>query len=206
MSKLFTPTSWLSLMSLVAITVTGCSTASDTLVIEEAQISEEVAEEEIPTVVVYRQPEDCLQILPEIGISLLKEEGLELTAGPGSPSGLPIYVEGETPEELVGGLSCLFAAPGEDESSVSVILGSASITTDSRSSVINELLEQQLNVGQSSDGALTYWKWGDEDIVPALHNSIYTESWLSALMQPGGRESYEFGLRLVELMRKHSTE
>ncbi len=206
MSNLFTPSSWLALSSLVAFTLTGCATASDTLVIEEAQISEGVSEEEAPTVVVYRQPEDCLQILPEIGLGLLKDRGLELTAGPGSPSGLPIYVEGETPEELVGGLSCLFAAPGEDESRVSVILGTASIDAESRSSVIDELLAQQLNVGQSSDGALTYWKWGDEDIVPALHNSIYTESWLSALMQPGGRESYDFSLRLVELMRKHSTE
>lgn len=206
MSKLFTPTNWSAQFVFVAIAITACSTASDTLVIEESKQPDEVAEEQVPKLLVYRQPQDCLQLLPEVGVELLREQGLELTAGPGSPSGLPIYVEGETPEELIGGLSCLFAKPGEADSSVSIILGSASINTQSRATVIDDLLDQQLNVGQSVDGALTYWKWGDEDIVPALHNSIYSQSWLSALMQPGGRESYELSLRLVEIMRKHSTQ
>ncbi len=42
--------------------------------------------------------------------------------------------------------------------------------------MIDDLLAQQLNVGQTADGALTYWKWGDEVIVPAIHNSLYADS------------------------------
>ena len=196
--------------SLTAVTLVfvlaACSTASDTLVTEEVVTVEETVEEEAPVELTYSRPSDCTALLNDAGASLLEARGVELIAGPGSPSNDPIYVEGQTPEELVGGLSCLFAIPGEVDTGINIILGTALVDDAIRPTVIDDLLAQQLNVGQTADGALTYWKWGDEVIVPAIHNSLYADSWYSALIQPGGRESYDLGVALVQEMRATTTQ
>ena len=196
--------------SLTAVTLVfllaACSTASDTLVTEEVVTVEETVEEEAPVELTYSRPSDCTALLNDTGAALLEAQGVELIAGPGSPSNDPIYVEGQTPEELVGGLSCLFAIPGEVDTGVNIILGTALVDDAIRPTVIDDLLAQQLNVGQTADGALTYWKWGDEVIVPAIHNSLYADSWYSALIQPGGRESYDLGVALVQEMRTTTTK
>jgi hypothetical protein len=196
--------------SLTAVTLVfllaACSTASDTLVTEEVVTVEETVEEEAPVELTYSRPSDCTALLNDAGAALLEAQGVELIAGPGSPSNDPIYVEGQTPEELVGGLSCLFAIPGEVDTGINIILGTALVDDAIRPTVIDDLLAQQLNVGQTADGALTYWKWGDEVIVPAIHNSLYADSWHSALIQPGGRESYDLGVALVQEMRATTTQ
>ena len=196
--------------SLTAVTLVfflaACSTASDTLVTEEVVTVEETVEEEAPVELTYSRPSDCTALLNDTGAALLEARGVELIAGPGSPSNDPIYVEGQTPEELVGGLSCLFAIPGEVDTGINIILGTALVDDAIRPTVIDDLLAQQLNVGQTADGALTYWKWGDEVIVPAIHNSLYADSWYSALIQPGGRESYDLGVALVQEMRTTTTQ
>ena len=196
--------------SLTAVTLVfvlaACSTASDTLVTEEVVTVEETVEEEAPVELTYSRPSDCTALLNDAGAALLEAQGVELIAGPGSPSNDPIYVEGQTPEELVGGLSCLFAIPGEVDTGINIILGTALVDDAIRPTVIDDLLAQQLNVGQTADGALTYWKWGDEVIVPAIHNSLYADSWYSALIQPGGRESYDLGVALVQEMRTTTTQ
>jgi len=195
----------LTAVSLVFL-LAGCSTASDTLVTEEVVTVEETVEEEAPVELSYSRPSDCTALLNESGAALLETQGVELIAGPGSPSNDPIYVEGQTPEELVGGLSCLYAIPGEVDTGINIILGTALVDDAIRPTVIDDLLAQQLNVGQTADGALTYWKWGDEVIVPAIHNSLYADSWYSALIQPGGRESYDLGVALVHEMRTATTQ
>jgi hypothetical protein len=196
--------------SLTAVTLVfllaACSTASDTLVTEEVVTVEETVEEEAPVELTYSRPSDCTALLNDAGAALLEAQGVELIAGPGSPSNDPIYVEGQTPEELVGGLSCLYAIPGEVDTGINIILGTALVDDAIRPTVIDDLLAQQLNVGQTADGALTYWKWGDEVIVPAIHNSLYADSWYSALIQPGGRESYDLGVALVQEMRTTTTQ
>jgi hypothetical protein len=64
-----------------------------------------------------------------------------------------------------------------------------------------------LNVGQTFDGTgLTYWIWGDEGIVSALHNELYEDAWYSALIQPGGRPAYDRAVVLVGAMRALTTE
>ena len=196
--------------SLTAVTLvfflTACSTASDTLVTDEVVPVEETVDEEAPVALTYSRPSDCTALLNDAGAALLEAQGVELIAGPGSPSNDPIYVEGQTPEELVGGLSCLYAIPGEVDTGINIILGTALVDDAIRPTVIDDLLAQQLNVGQTADGALTYWKWGDQVIVPAIHNSLYADSWYSALIQPGGRESYDLGVALVQEMRTTTTQ
>lgn len=153
----------------------------------------------------FTQPTSCTDILPSSAISDLAAQDIELTQGPGSGSSEPIFVEGQTPEELVGGISCLFSVPGDEDGGLYILLSVAPIDPSVRPAVIADLLGQDLNVGQTPDGALTYWIWGDEFIVPALHNSLYEDSWYSALIQPGGRGAYDQGLFLVQTMRAETT-
>lgn len=153
----------------------------------------------------FTQPTSCTNILPSSAISDLASQDIELTQGPGSGSSEPIFVEGQTPEELVGGISCLFSIPDDEDGGVYILLSVAPIDPSVRPSVIADLLEQQPNVGSAPDGAVTYWMWGDEFIVPALHNSLYEDSWYSALIQPGGRGAYDQGLFLVQTMRAETT-
>lgn len=195
----------LTLVTLVFL-LAACSTASETIVTEEVTVDEEIVEEEAPEEITFSRPADCTGLLTEQGLALLTPSGIELIAGPGSPTNNPIYVEGQTPEELVGGLSCLYGVPGEEDTGVNIILGSAAVDAAIRPTVIDGLIAQQLNVGQTADGALTYWKWGDEVIVPAIHNSLYGDSWYSALIQPGGRQSYDLGVALVQEMRTQTTQ
>jgi len=195
----------LTLVALVFL-LSACGTASDTIVTDDVDATDEVVEEEASAEISYTRPSDCSALIGDAGLSLLTPRGIELIAGPGSPSNDPIYVEGQTPEELIGGLSCLYAVPGEVDTGINIILGTASVEAAIRPTVIDDLLAQQLNVGQTADGALTYWKWGDDVIVPAIHNSLYTDSWYSALIQPGGRESYDLGVALVQAMRTQTTQ
>ncbi len=199
------PQGSLTLVTLVFL-LAACSTASDTIVTEEVALDEEIVEEQAPATMVFSRPTDCASLLTTDGLALLTPSGIELIAGPGSPSNDPIYVEGQTPEELIGGLSCLYAVPGEADTGINIILGTAALDAAIRPTVIEDLLAQQLNVGQTTDGALTYWKWGDDVIVPAIHNSLYNDSWYSALIQPGGRQSYDLGVALVQEMRSQTTQ
>ena len=199
------PQGSLTLVTLVFL-LAACSTASDTIVTEEVALDEEIVEEQAPATMVFSRPTDCASLLTTDGLALLTPSGIELIAGPGSPSNDPIYVEGQTPEELIGGLSCLYAVPGEADTGINIILGTAALDAAIRPTVIEDLLAQQLNVGQTTDGALTYWKWGDDVIVPAIHNSLYNDSWYSALIQPGGRQSYDLGVALVQEMRTQTTQ
>ena len=188
------------------VTLVGCSAGPDLdLGAEGDQAEESVSTTPDVTPIVFTQPFSCTEILPASAISSLAADGIELTQGPGSPSTEPIFVESQTPEELAGGISCLFSIPDDEESGVYILLSVAPVDPALRPGIINDLLGQNLNVGQTPDGALTYWIWGDEIIVPALHNSLYEDSWYSALIQPGGRAAYDQGVALVTQMRQETT-
>lgn len=190
------------------VALVACTPGSDL----DLGLAEEVPDEsvDISTDIaspVFTQPTTCVGILPASAVSDLAAQNIELTQGPGSGNSEPIFVEGQTPEELVGGISCGFSVPGDEDedAAVYILLSVAPVDPGARPGVIADLLDQKLNVGQTPDGALTYWIWGDEVIVPALHNSLYPESWYSALIQPGGRGAYDQGLSLVQAMRTETT-
>jgi len=195
------------LIGVLALVLAACSVDGEELTDSDEDIVEETTPEETsPANLVFVPPTDCNDILPESAVDALRGEGLVLVAGPGSMSADPIYVEGQTPEELIGGLSCLFAPPGDIEAGANIIVSAASVSDAVRPDVINEFLDVGLNVGQTPDGTgLTYWRWGDDVNVTALHNALYQDAWYSALLQPGGRNAYDRGVALVDAMRVHTT-
>jgi hypothetical protein len=203
---------------LVLLTLSACSPTQELILEPELAIPEETAvETEIPTAAVtFIQPTDCTQLLPASSVAELADEGAVLLRGLGSGNPEPIFAEGQTPEELVGGISCLYGPPSQDdseaesndseaESNVSIIVSVAPVDEAVRPQIINDLVSQKLNIGQTNDGTATYWIWGDDANVPALHNTLYQDSWYSALIQPGGRSGYEKGAALVVAMRSNTS-
>ena len=196
---------------LVLVTLSACSPTQELTLETELAIPEEIAvETEITTAAItFIQPTDCTQLLPATSVAELTDEGMVLLRGLGSGNPEPIFVEGQTPEELVGGISCLYGPPSGDdpeaESSASIIVSVAPVDEAVRPQIINDLVSQKLNIGQTNDGAATYWIWGDDANVPALHNTLYQDSWYSALIQPGGRSGYEKGAALVVAMRSNTS-
>ena len=203
---------------LVLLTLSACSPTQELILEPELAIPEETAvETEIPTAAVtFIQPTDCTQLLPASSVAELADEGAVLLRGLGSGNPEPIFAEGQTPEELVGGISCLYGPPSQDdseaesndseaESNVSIIVSVAPVDEAVRPQIISDLISQKLNIGQTNDGAATYWIWGDDANVPALHNTLYQDSWYSALIEPGGRSGYEKGAALVVAMRSNTS-
>lgn len=193
------------LAGFLVLTLGACASSDGAVSDEPDTLEDDRAIVDEVVVVTFSQPTDCTELLPAAALAELEAAGLELIRGPGSPSAEPIYSEGETPEELVGGLSCFFGVPGEDDSGLQVLLSVAAVTADSRPGIIDALLGQELNIGQTNDGALTYWKWGDE-VGAAEHNTLYQDSWYSAILQPGGRPAYDKGVGLVASMRSNTSQ
>jgi hypothetical protein len=193
------------LVGFLVLTLGACAASDDDLEASSEAIDDGASAADEVVVLTFTQPSDCNDVLPAPALEALNAAGLQLIRGPGSPSAEPIYIEGETPEELVGGLSCFFGVPGEDDSGLQILLSVAAVTTDARPGVIDHLLGQELNIGNTNDGALTYWKWGDE-VGAAEHNTLYEDSWYSAILQPGGRSAYDQGVGLVASMRTHTTQ
>jgi hypothetical protein len=193
------------LVGFLVLTLGACAASDDDLEASTEAIDDGASAADEVVVLTFTQPSDCNDVLPAPALEALNAAGLQLIRGPGSPSAEPIYIEGETPEELVGGLSCFFGVPGEDDSGLQVLLSVAAVTADARPGVIDHLLGQELNIGNTNDGALTYWKWGDE-VGAAEHNTLYEDSWYSAILQPGGRSAYDQGVGLVASMRTHTTQ
>jgi hypothetical protein len=194
-------------MAISSLMLTSCAMEGAIEEPEDQDVVVEEPTEDAPTnVVSFVAPIDCTAILPESVIVALRDEGIELVRGPGSPSSEAIYIEGQTPEELIGGLSCLFAPPDDEETGVNIVLSVAAIDESVRPGIINDFLNEGLNVGQTTDGTgLTYWRWGDDVNVTALHNAVYQDSWYSALIQPGGRSAYDRGVSFVDSMRIQTT-
>lgn len=193
------------LVGFLVLTLGACASAEDAASDETDTLGDEQAIVDEVVVLTFTPPADCTDLLPAGALAELDEAGLELIRGPGSPSAEPIYIEGQTPEELIGGLSCFFGVPGEDDSGLQVLLSVAAVTPEARPGVIEHLLGQELNIGNTNDGALTYWKWGDE-VGAAEHNTLHQDSWYSAILQPGGRPAYDKGVGLVASMRAHTTQ
>lgn len=197
-----------SAVALLLMSVAGCAEAAElSLETDTSVVEEPPPASEAPVALVFSPPTSCVNLLPEVFVAELAADGIELVRGPGSPSTEPIYTDGQTPEELAGGLSCLFGLPNDEESGLSILLSAAPIDPAIRPKVIENLVTQKLNVGQTSDGTgLTYWIWGDEAIVSALHNELFQDAWYSALIQPGGRPAYDQGVALVAAMRSSTTQ
>lgn len=147
----------------------------------------ETAEPE-PEPLVFTMPDDCTTILPASRLDNFAEQNLSLLGGPGGLYGQEYFFD-PTPEQLAGGISCVFAEEGVDLSSL--LISVAPISAANRAAIINDLTAQGLNEATTEEGAVTYSQQGDEGVVPAIHNLITQSSWISVISTFGGPIFYE---------------
>lgn len=152
-------------------------------------------EEPEPEPEVFTMPADCTTILPQSRIDNFAEQSLELLGGPGSVYGDDYFFD-PTPEQLVGGISCVYAIDGQDLSSL--LISVAPMSASTRAGVINDLTAQGLNEETTDAGAVTYSQYGDESGVPAIYNIVRDDSWISVISAFGGQVFYEEAVVLAE--------
>ncbi len=166
---------------------------------EPEPVEAEPSVEPTPTVSASAEPEpvdrtftlpvDCTEILPASRVEAFAAEKLTLLGGPGSVYGNDYFFEA-TPEQLAGGITCVYADEADDLSSIAISV--APISPATRAGIIGDLTDQGLNEEVTANGAVTYSQQGDEQgLAPAILNVVTQESWISIITVIGGPASFE---------------
>ncbi len=180
----------------------GCAAEEDP-VDEPTVVPTEVPEPEPeptlePEPAVFTMPTTCTEIFPQSRLDNLASQGLELLGGPGSPEGNDAFFD-PTPEQLVGGISCIWADPDGDIADL--LISVAPLSASTRPGVVNDLTTQGLNEGTADNDAITFGQLGDELGAPAIYNEITNESWISVISAFGGQVFYDEALEFVAEIR-----
>jgi hypothetical protein len=109
-----------------------------------------------------------------------------LLGGPGGLYG-DDYLSESTPEQDVGGITCIWGSADTEISSVTVSV--APLKEDTRDLVVDSLLAQGLNE-VPQDTSTYYAESGDEDGSAAILNVIENDSWISVIQTKGGDDSF----------------
>lgn len=136
---------------------------------------------------VFRMPSLCAELLPASRVARLEALGMELLAGPDGKYG-DTYLADPTPEQLAGGITCIWGEENVPENSV--IVSVAPLVASTRGDVIEDLVEQGLNERVAGD-ALIYERVGDEVAAPAIVNVVHDDCWLSVIEGRGGEDLYD---------------
>ena len=140
----------------------------------------------------FTMPEDCLGILPQSRQDALASQGLVLLGGPGGQ--FEQYYADPTPEEQVGGISCIWGDEDVPESTVTVSV--APLGDGTRGSVVDNLIAQGLNEAVLDDG-ISYAQLGDDNSAPAVLNIIRDDSWVSVIEALGGEAFFDEAVELA---------
>lgn len=115
-----------------------------------------------------------------------------LLGGPGGQ--YAHYYADPTPEEQVGGISCIWGDEAVPESTVTV--SAAPLNASTRSTVVDNLIAQGLNEAVLDDG-ISYAQLGDENSAPAVLNIIRDDSWISVIEALGGEAFFDEAVELA---------
>ncbi len=138
-------------------------------------------------------PTQCADILPASRLAIFETAKLVLLGGPGGRYEGDYLLE-PTPEELLGGITCIWGFSDTEASSITVSV--APLSPDSRASVIDSLVADGLNESEL-DGASVFSKQGNGEIAPAIINSVRATSWISVIVTVGGPTQYEDAKAIV---------
>lgn len=141
----------------------------------------------------FRMPDACADLLTPETTAAFDAAHLDLLGGPGGVYG-ENYFGDPTPEERVGGITCVW---GDEAVPASLVIVSvAPITPSSRSGIVAGLIDNGL-VESEVEGALTYARIGDEVSAPAELHVIRTTSWISVIEAVGGEDRFEHATELA---------
>lgn len=179
-------------------TLTACAPEAEPVAEEPTPTPTPTVEETTapePENLVFSMPVDCTTILPQSRLDAFAAQSLQLLGGPGSVYGDDYFFE-PTPEQSVGGISCVFAQDGVDQSSI--LISVAPVSTANRGTIIADLTAQGLNEATTPEGALTYSQQGDEGLAPAIYNVVTQSSWISVISGLGGPAFFDEAVTLAD--------
>lgn len=186
-------------VALIAALLVGCGTGSpETAASPTASRTSEPGESPsatpVPSPAVFRMPTLCAEVLPAARIVQLESLGMVLLAGPEGKYG-DTYLADPTPEQLAGGITCIW---GEEEvPENSVIVSVAPLVEATRDAAIEDLVEQGLNERVAGE-ALIYERVGDEVAAPAIVNVVHDDCWVSVIEGLGGQDFYEEAVEISD--------
>jgi hypothetical protein len=135
----------------------------------------------------FAQPAVCRDLLPLSAIARLEGDGLALLGGPDGKFG-DDYLSEPSPEQALGGITCIWGFESTEISSVTISVAPLSAAT--RPGVVANLTDQGLN-SELDEDATVFWQQGDEDHEPAILNFLRAGSWISVIQTVGGPENYD---------------
>lgn len=185
---------FLSLAAAVALTLAACTAEPEAEVTDEPSSTPTPTSEptQAPVDLTFAMPADCLGILPQSRQDSFASQGLVLLGGPGGQ--FEQYYADPTPEELVGGISCIWGDEAVPESTITISV--APLTAATRGSVVDNLIAQGLNEAPLDDG-ISYAQLGDENSAPAILNVIRDDSWVSVIEALGGEAFFSEAVELA---------
>jgi len=142
----------------------------------------------------FAMPDECVELITAETAADFAAAGLDLLGGPGGLYG-ENYFGDPTPEEEVGGITCVWG--DEDVPASTVIVSVAPITASTQSDVVSSLIASGL-VESLVDGTLTYARIGDDVSAPAELHAIRAESWISVIEAVGGEDRFQHATELVD--------
>jgi hypothetical protein len=132
-------------------------------------------------------PTACADILPDLRVAVLEDGGLILLGGPDGLYG-DDYLAESTPEQDVGGITCIW---GDDSTEISsVTISVAPLDSEAAPLIEDQLRAQNLNEAISDDG-VEFGEAGDEDGSAAIYNVLRDDSWISVIETVGGEDAFE---------------
>ncbi|MEO5921842.1 MAG: hypothetical protein ABIQ01_11945 [Pseudolysinimonas sp.] len=140
----------------------------------------------------FTMPADCLGLLPQSRQDSFASQNLVLLGGPGGQ--FEQYYADPTPEELAGGISCIWGDEAVPESTITVSV--APLTASNHAAVVDALIAQGLNEAPLEEG-ISYAQLGDENSAPAILNVIRDDSWISVIEALGGEAFFGEAVELA---------
>jgi hypothetical protein len=138
-------------------------------------------------------PATCAEILPSSRIAAIESQGLVLLGGPGGRYENDYLLE-PSPEERLGGITCIWGYSDSEVSSITVSV--APLPPANRASVVESFVAEGLNESEIN-GASVFAQQGDTQTEPAIINALRADSWISVIATVGGTTFFEEGLVIL---------
>jgi len=175
----------LVLVAGLVVALAGCSGAPVAAPPTGTPSAPPSASSETPVALRFTQPEECASgILPASRLTTLDDLGLVLLGGPGGKYGSE-YSADPTPEEQLGGISCIWGFDASDISSITISV--APLSADTRMQALDDFATQGL-VEELTETTAVYSQVGS-DAEPTITNVLRDDSWISVLTTVGGEEN-----------------
>ncbi len=150
--------------------------------------------QEPPVVRQFRMPERCADLVTPETAARFAADGLDLLGGPEGRYGDEYFSE-PTPEERVGGITCVWG--DESVPASTVIVSVAPVTAATRGGIVSGLISAGL-IESQIEGAISYARIGDDVSAPGELHVIRNDSWISVVEALGGEARFQHATELVD--------